>query len=129
MNRTLLLYGLGLWLVGTIVLRMASEYLLHPGSFTRTLALFALSFLATGWLARRLCLRLGLGAELWPAGAVSLAVPTLLLDSLSTAFFPTVFPNIAPAAAGLFGGCMLSCRAGALVAATLGLQARAAGRR
>jgi hypothetical protein len=129
MNRTLLLYGFGLWLAGTIILRLAGQYLLHPGSLGSTLSLFAVSFVAMGWLARRLCLRLGLPPEHWPAGAVSLALPTLVLDSFSTAFFPIVFPNMAPAAAGLFGGWMLFCCAGALVGATVGAQTGAAGRR
>jgi hypothetical protein len=129
MNRTLLLYGFGLWLAGTIILRLAGQYLLHPGSLPLTLVLFGVSFLAMGWLARRLCLRFSLAPELWPAGGVSLALPTLVLDSFSTAFFPIVFPNMAPAAAGLFGGWMLCCCAGALVGATFGAPTRAAGRR
>jgi Family of unknown function (DUF5367) len=125
MNRTLLLYGFGLWLVGTIILRLAGQYLLHPGSLASTLFLFALSFVAMAWLARRLCVRLGLPPEQWPAGAVSLALPTLLLDPFSTAFFPAVFPNMAPASAGLFGGWMLFCCAGALVGATIRATPRA----
>jgi len=129
MNPTLLLYGFGLWLAGTIILRLAGQYLLHPGSLAITLVLFGVSFLAMGWLARRLCLRFGLASELWPAGAISLALPTLVLDSFSTAFFPIVFPNVAPAAAGLFGGWMLCCCAGALVGATVGAPTRAAERR
>lgn len=129
MNRTLLLYGLGLWLVGTVILRLAGQYLLHPGSLITTLALFGTSFLAMGWLARRLCLRLGLTPELWAAGAVSLALPTLVLDSFSTAFFPIVFPNMPSATAGLFGGWMLCCCAGALVGAIVGGPTRALERR
>jgi hypothetical protein len=129
MNRTLLLYGFALWLAGTIILRLAGQYLLHPGSLALTLLLFGVSFLAMGWLARRLCVRFSLAPERWPAGAVSLALPTLVLDSFSTAFFPIVFPNMAPAAAGLFGGWMLCCCAGALVGATVGAESRAAERR
>jgi len=129
MNRTLLLYGFGLWLAGTVILRRAGQYLPHTGSFIPTLLLFFASFLAMGWLARRLCVRFSLAPELWPAGAISLALPTLVLDSFSTAFFPIVFPNMAPAAAGLFGGWTLCCCAGALVGATLGAPTRATGRR
>jgi hypothetical protein len=120
MNRKLLLYGFGLWLAGTILLRFAGQYLLHPGSLVSTLVLFALSFLAMAWLARRLCLRFGLPPEHWPAGAVSLALPTLVLDPFSAAFFPVVFPNMAPAAAGLFGGWMLFCCAGGLAGGMIG---------
>jgi len=129
MNRTLLLYGFGLWLAGTIILRAAGQYLLHPGSLASTLVLFALSFVAMAWLARRLCLRLGLPPERWLAGAVSLALPTLVLDPFSAAFFPVVFPNMTPAAAGLFGGWILFCCAGALAGAMMGATTRAAARR
>jgi len=126
MSRALLLYGFGLWLLGTIVLRVAGQHLLHPGSLPATLALFAVSVLAMALLARRLCLRLGLPREQWPAGAVSLALPTLVLDPFSSAFFPAVFPNIAPAAAGVFGGWMLCCCAGALLGVMIGAPGAAA---
>jgi hypothetical protein len=120
MNRILLLCGLALWLVGTIILRLWGQYLLHPGSLASILPLFALSFLAMATLARQLCRRSGLPREQWPAGAVSLALPTLVLDPFSSALFATVFPNVTPAAAGLFGGWMLCCCAGALAGATIG---------
>jgi len=45
--------------------------------------------------------------------------PTLLLDPFSSAFFPIVFPNIAPEMAGVFGGWMLLCCAAALVGVTI----------
>lgn len=125
MNRTLLLYGLGLWLIGTIVVRAWGQYLLHPASLTSTLLLFAFSFILMAGLARRLCLRAGLPREQWPAGAVSLALPTLVFDPFSSALFAMVFPNITPAAAGLFGGWMLCCCAGALAGTTIGTATRA----
>ncbi|HEY6292977.1 MAG TPA: DUF5367 family protein [Terriglobia bacterium] len=124
MNRTLLLYGLGLWFMGTVLLRVAGQHLLHPGSLAATLPLYFISVLAMAWLARRLCLRLGLPREQWPAGAASLALPTLILDPFSSAYFPAVFPNIEPGAAGVFGGWMLCCCAGALLGATIGARAR-----
>jgi hypothetical protein len=120
MNRTLLLYGFGLWVIGTVGVRFGGQMLLRPGSAASTIVLYALSIVAMALLARRLCRIAGLPRSQWPAGAVSLALPTLLLDPLSSAFFPAVFPNITPAAAGLFGGWMLCCCAGACLGATLG---------
>ena len=128
MNRRLLVYGFALWLAGTIGVRLWGGWVLHPASVLGTLLLYVLSFLALGGLTRRLCRRAGLPHREWPAGAVSLALPTLLLDAFSAAFFPTVFPNLAPAAAGLFGGWMLCCCAGALMGATLGVRAPGEGR-
>jgi len=121
MNRRLLVYGLGLWLVGTIGVRLWGSFLLHPGSLLGTSLLYILSFLAMAGLARKLCRLAGLPRRDWPRGAVSLSLPTLLLDPLSSAFFPSVFPNVTPAAAGLFGGWMLCCCAGAMSGAMIGL--------
>ena len=115
MERRLALCGVALWFGGTLVLRARGQHLLHAGDGQRTLALFAVSFAATAWLVRQLCRRFGLPKDQWLGGAVSLVLPTLLLDPFSSAFFPLVFPNIPPEAAGLFGGWMLACCAGALV--------------
>lgn len=116
MNRPLFFYGLAIWALATIALRLAGQHLLHPDRAFVTILLFAASFPLMAALARNLCRRLP--PEQWPAGAISLALPTLLLDPFSSAFFPIVFPNIAPAMAGVFGGWMLWCCAGALAGAT-----------
>ena len=119
MNFRLVLYGLGIWMVATVALRVAGQRLLHPGDWTGTLILFAVSFPLMAWLVRRLCGRFQLRPEQWPAGAVSMLLPTLLLDPFSSAFFPVVFPNMAQEVAGVFGGWMLWCCAGALVGVTI----------
>jgi hypothetical protein len=119
MKLPLSLCGLAIWMAATIALRFFGQRLLHPGNWTGTLILFAVSFPAMAWLVRRLCCRFHLPAEQWPAGAISIVLPTLLLDPFSSAFFPFVFPNMAPQMAGVFGGWMLWCCAGALLGATL----------
>ena len=118
LNRRLLLWGFGIWIAGTVTLRVRGQHLLHPGG-TPTLILFAVSFPLMAWVARRLCGRLQLRPEEWPAGAISIALPTLALDPFSSVFFPSVFPNMAPELAGVFAGWMLWCCAGALVGATI----------
>ena len=125
MNFRLFLYGLALWLGGTIALRVAGQNLLRPGDWKGTLILFALSFPLTAWLVRRLCRRFQLGREQWLAGAVSVVLPTLLIDPFSSALFPVVFPNMAPQMAGVFGGWMLWCCAAALVGVIVRPPARA----
>jgi hypothetical protein len=114
MHVRLILCGLGIWTAATIALRLAGQRLLHPGDWRATLILFTVSFPLMAWLVRRLCGRFQLRREQWLAGAVSVALPTLLLDPFSSAFFPLVFPNMAPEVAGVFGGWMLWCCAGAL---------------
>lgn len=120
MNRTLLLYGFALWVIGTVGVRFGGQFLLRPASVSGILLLYVVSTFGMAVLTRRLCQVAGLARREWSAGAISLALPTLLLDPLSSAFFSAVFPNITPSAAGLFGGWMLCCCAGALLGATLG---------
>jgi len=117
--RHLLIYGLAGWLLATLALRLAGQYLLRPGNGLGTLILFAVSFPLMALLVRRLCSRFQPGPEQWPAGAVAVLLPTLLLDPFSSAFFPLVFPNMAPELAGVFGGWMLWCCAGGLVGVTI----------
>jgi hypothetical protein len=115
MNIRLILCGFVIWGAATAVLRFAGQRILHPDDWPRTLILFAISFPLMAWIVRRLCRRFQLPREQWPLGAISIALPTLLLDPFSSAFFKVVFPNIPPEAAGVFGGWMLCCCAGALV--------------
>jgi len=117
--RRLFVYGLAGWALATLALRMAGQYVLRPGNGTGTLILFGVSFPLMAFVARRLCSRFQPRPEQWPAGAVAILLPTLLLDPFSSAFFPAVFPNIAPELAGVFGGWMLWCCAGALVGVTI----------
>lgn len=119
MNKNLLAVGFAIWVIATLALRLAGQFVLQPRAWPATIALFAISFMAMAWLARRLCRRLRVPPEQWPVGAISLAAPTLLLDPFSSAFFPTIFPNLAPELAGVFGGWMLCCCAGALLGGTV----------
>ncbi len=124
MHTRLLLFGIAAWIFGTVVLRLAGQRLLRPRHDLAIVLLFIASFAATAWLVRAVCRRVHLRREDWPAGAVSLLLPTLVLDPFSSAFFPAVFPNMAPEAAGLFGGWMLCFCAGGLVGATVGARPR-----
>lgn len=119
MHRGLLITGIAIWTAATIALRFCGQYVLRSTQWPGVLILFTISFLLMAWLARRLCLRFQLPPERWPAGAISLALATLLLDPFSTAFFPVVFPNLAPELAGVFGGWMLIGCAGALLGGIL----------
>ena len=124
-RRLLLLYGLGIWLVGTLGLRLAGQYLLRPGDSCGTLVLCAESCPLMGLIVRRICSRFQLPREQWLEAAFLIALPTLLLDPFSSAFFPVVFPNMASSVAGVFGGWMLWCCAGALVGVSITKPAKA----
>lgn len=119
MQKGMFLCGLAIWIAATAALRLAGQRLLRPGDWAAIPLLFAVSFPLMALLSRRLCKRFRLPPADWPAGSVSLALPTLLPDPFSSAFFPVVFPNMSPEVAGVFGGWMLWCCAGALVGGTL----------
>jgi len=120
MHSHLFLAGLAIWAGATAYLRLDGQRLLRPGPWWATLLLFAISFLLLAVLTRRLCKRFQVPRERWPSAAISLALPTLLLDPISSAFFSGVFPKIAPEMAGAFGGWMLCCCAGALLGVMVG---------
>ena len=115
MKRGLVL-GLVLWAVATAVLRFAPAGLLPPDRPGVVLALYVASFLLFFVLIRTL---LAPAPGTPNAGerlrtGMALFLPTLVLDALSSAFFPMAYPNFAGAAAGIFGGWMLVCCGGGL---------------
>jgi hypothetical protein len=119
MHRPLFFCGLAIWIAATIALRVAGQYVLRPGNWMATLILFGVSFPAMAWIVRRLCRTFLLAQDDCLRGAFSVALPTLLLDPFSSVFFPVVFPNMRPEVAGVFGGWILWCCAGAFVGASI----------
>jgi hypothetical protein len=118
--RRCLTIGFIIWLAATIALRFIGQYLLHPESLVAVAALLLVSLPLMALIARRVCADASLPREQWPAAGIFLVMPTLLLDTFCSAFFSQVYPNIPERAAGLFGGWMLWCCAGALLGANLG---------
>jgi hypothetical protein len=117
--RRCLLTGFAIWLGATIALRFTGQYILYPSSLVAVAALLLASFPLMAFIARRICADAALPRAEWPAAGIFLVMPTLVLDTFSTVFFPIVYPNIPQEAAGLFGGWMLCCCAGALLGVNL----------
>jgi hypothetical protein len=111
--------GFIIWLVATLALRFAGQYLLNPHNSLAFIALLIPSFPLMALVARRICADADLPREQWPAAGIFLVTPTLVLDTFGSAFFSWLYPNIPPEAAGLFGGWMLWCCAGALLGVNL----------
>ena len=114
MQMRVLLAGMALWAAGTIGIRLTGQHVLQPGRPGRIVILYLISFVLMALLVRRICRRMVPEKDGWPRAAAILALPTLVLDPFSCLFLPIVFPNLDPAAAGLFGGWMLICCGGAL---------------
>jgi len=119
MNIRLLGAGLAIWLGATVALRLGGQFVLRPHHPAGTAALFAVSFPLMAWLVRRLCIQARLPQGQWLAGAASIAFPSLVLDAFSSAFFPFAYPNMAPELAGVFGGWISWCCAGAFAGAAI----------
>jgi hypothetical protein len=111
--------GLLIWTVGTAAIRLAGHSFLRPGRTLPAVVLYLASFVLMTLLVPRICRRLGWQSDLCEQlkGASLLILPTLILDPFSCAFFTTVFPNLDPDAAGVFGGWMLIFCGGAIAGA------------
>lgn len=111
--------GLLIWIAGTILIRLIGQYLLRPGHNVQTALLYAISLIAMVLLVRGIAHWRKIERSAWMRVAGWLAFPTLLLDPFSCIFFNRVFPNMDPAAAGIFGGWMLISCCGAMLGGLL----------
>jgi hypothetical protein len=109
--------GLLVWLVATVALRLAGQWVIHGDSAAASILLLAVSAPLMWSLPRGLFARFSIDPRDYAAGAIVLVAPGMLLDTISTIWFARVFPNIAPQAAGLFGGWLLFCNIVALLSA------------
>lgn len=127
--------GLLIWVAGTVIIRVEGHYLLRPAHTLQTILLYIVSLVAMLFLVQGIGAWLKIEQRDWIRVAGWLALPTLLLDPLSCIFFNRMFPDVDPAAAGIFGGWMLVSCCGAMLGgllirgATSAQQANAAGGR
>ena len=103
--------GFVIWAAATIALRLAGQFV-----FRSPLLLFLVSLPAMMLVARAVLVRFRTSRERALA-AIVLVAPGMLLDTISAAWFSTIFPNIRPDAAGLFGGWLLFCNVVVLLTA------------
>lgn len=114
-----LIRGFILWLLGTAATRLFGQTFLLPSKPVSVFVLFLVSFPLMAWIARRMCRDRNLSAVEWPRAALWLCLPSLLLDAFATTFFAHAYPNLPAGSAGLFGGWILWCCAGALTGAVV----------
>jgi len=109
--------GFAIWLAATIVLRLAGQWMLNPDRPVSIIALLAISGVLLYRLPRLLFVRFAIPAAHYALGGIALVAPGMFLDTISAICFSTIFPNIRPDAAGLFGGWLLLCNVAALAGA------------
>jgi hypothetical protein len=109
--------GLLVWLVVSIAIRMFGQLVFIPGD-PAVLAVLYLASFAGLVLALRLMFRLmSLLVQQVFLATILMVLPGMVLDGVALAFYPVVFPNLDPAACGLFGGWLLVAYAGVLAGA------------
>jgi hypothetical protein len=107
--------GFVIWAVATIALRLAGQYVFRGGPPILLLIVTVPAMMA---VAIALLQRYRL-PEQRALAAVALVAPGMLLDTISATWFPVIFPNIRPDAAGAFGGWLLLCNVVVLLTAVL----------
>jgi hypothetical protein len=105
--------GFIIWLVATIALRLGGQYVFRVGSPLPLLVFTLPVMIAVAIVVLR---RYQL-TEQRALAAIALVAPGMLLDTISAIWFPLIFPNIRPDAAGAFGGWLLFCNVVVLLTA------------
>ena len=103
--------------MATIALRIAGQRVLDPDRPLAVLTLLAISGLLLYRLPRSLFASFAIAESQRALGGIVLVAPGMFLDTVSAVRFTSVFHNIRPDAAGLFGGWLLFCNVVALVSA------------
>ena len=96
--------GFVIWLLATIALRLAGQWIVNPDSGASVAALLAVSAPVMFVLPRRIFAGLALDPDRYALAGIALVAPGMILDTISAIWFARVFPNMPPDAAGLFGG-------------------------
>ena len=118
MNRGLFLsIGFGIWLLATIVFRLAGQHFFLDDEPVVLALFWLLTVVALFLLAHVLFRWRRLGRAHQAEAAVLLVLPGMALDAFATEGFALVFPNMPPDAAGSFGAWLLIAYASVLVAA------------
>jgi hypothetical protein len=105
--------GFIIWLVATIALRLGGQYVFRGGSPIPLLVITLPVMIAVAIIV----LRRYRVVEQRALASIALVAPGMLLDTISAIWFPLIFPNIRPDAAGAFGGWLLFCNVVVLLTA------------
>jgi hypothetical protein len=105
--------GFLIWAAATIALRLGGQYVFGR---VPTFLLLIITLPVMAFVARALLWHFPTRGERALA-AIALVAPGMLLDTISTIWFPLIFPNIRVGCSGLFGGWLLFCNVVVLLTA------------
>lgn len=99
--------GVLVWIIATLVFRLFGQFLLIPNNVTLTVFLFGLAVPLMLGMMILLYRWQSIGSADRPQAAMRFALPGMLLDVGSIAFFAQVFPNMHPSVNPWFAALML----------------------
>lgn len=113
-----LLYGLGAWLVATLIFRFLGHYFFRVDVVSQALV-FVVIAIAMFFVARPIFRLAGFAPAQYPLAAAALVLPGMVLDSFVVSNFHLTLPNLDRSLDGTFGGMLLLAYAAVLLAAVL----------
>ncbi|MYD11146.1 MAG: hypothetical protein F4X02_14025 [Chloroflexi bacterium] len=120
MNRRLFLgIGFAVWLLATVVFRLAGQLFFRPDQPLPLTLLWLATAAAMVVIARLLFSWRELARAQRFEAAALLVAPGMALDAVAIELFVDVFPNMPPDSAGSFGAWLLIAYASVLIAAIL----------
>ena len=109
--------GFQIWLVATIALRIAGQFVFRDAGVAAVVLVLLVSVPLMVLVARGVLAGLPPGDR--ALGAIALVAPGMVLDTFSTIWFARLFPNMRADLAAVFGGWLLLCNAAVLLTAAL----------
>ncbi len=113
--RAMAIRGFVIWAVATLALRLGGQHVFR-GDVASAVSLLLVSLPVMILVGVAMFRPFRIPQERAVA-AIALVAPGMLLDTISSAWFPALFPNIRADAAGVFGGWLLFCNVVVLLTA------------
>ncbi|WP_318568200.1 DUF5367 family protein [Salinigranum marinum] len=107
--------GIGVWLLATVGLRVAGQFLLPPDDPGRVAFVFVATVPLMAMVAFAVYSLLDVAPERRLTAATLLVLPGMVLDAVVVSAFGTVFPDMATATGSTLGGLLLLAYASVLL--------------
>jgi hypothetical protein len=118
-NWTFVVWGIGLWALAAVLVRVAGQFLLVPNAPLVLVAVYLVTVPAMAGIALGPYQLYGITRSDRPRTAVLLVLPAAVLDAVALLLYGTLFPNLAAGTAPLFAVWVLVAYVGVFVT-TLG---------
>jgi hypothetical protein len=112
---TLVIVGVGLWLLAILTFRLVGQVLLPPDNDGRIALVFVATVPLMAMLAFAVYSLLDVPPDRRLTAATLIVLPGMVLDAVLVTTFETVFTNMAPAVGSAFGGLLLLAYAAVLL--------------